>query len=58
MSTIEKLNNYIDGNWVESTAEKILEVHNPATAEVLATVPLSPAEEVDRAAQNGRSGFP
>ena len=57
MSTIEKLNNYIDGNWIESTASNILEVHNPATAEVLATVPLSPAEEVDRAAKMAAAAF-
>ena len=57
MSTIEKLNNYIDGSWVESSAGTILEVHNPATAEVLATVPLSPAEEVDRAAKMASAAF-
>jgi malonate-semialdehyde dehydrogenase (acetylating)/methylmalonate-semialdehyde dehydrogenase len=57
MSTIEKLNNYIDGAWIESTASKILEVHNPATAEVLATVPLSPAEDVDRAAKMAAAAF-
>jgi malonate-semialdehyde dehydrogenase (acetylating)/methylmalonate-semialdehyde dehydrogenase len=57
MSTIEKLNNFIDGSWIESTASKILEVHNPATAEVLATVPLSPAEEVDRAAKMAAVAF-
>jgi malonate-semialdehyde dehydrogenase (acetylating)/methylmalonate-semialdehyde dehydrogenase len=57
MSTIEKLNNYMDGDWVESNAGTILEVHNPATADVLATVPLSPAEEVDRAAKIAATAF-
>ena len=38
----EKLLNYVDGGWRESAAERYLDVPNPATAEVLATVPLSP----------------
>ncbi len=57
MSTIEKLNNFIDGSWIESSASKILEVHNPATAEVLVNVPLSPAEDVDRAAKMAAAAF-
>jgi len=57
MSNIEKLNNFIDGTWVEPAGIQTLEVHNPATAEVLATVPLSPAEEVDRAAKTAATAF-
>src|SRR5512133_1646271 len=51
MSQPEKLQNYINGAWCPSSAQDYLEVHNPATAEVLARVPLSPPEEVDQAAQ-------
>ena len=47
----EKLFNYIDGSWKESAASQYLNVTNPATAEVLAQVPLSLAAEVDEAAQ-------
>ena len=39
-----------------SAAEQVL-IHNPATAEVLGSVPLSPAEEVDRAAQAAAAAF-
>ncbi len=46
----EKLKNFINGQWVPSTASEWLQVANPATAEVLGEVPLSPAEEVDQAA--------
>jgi malonate-semialdehyde dehydrogenase (acetylating)/methylmalonate-semialdehyde dehydrogenase len=53
----EKLLNYIDGNWCESSASQYLEVNNPATAEVLARVPLSPADEVDQAAQAAARAF-
>ena len=49
MSQAEILKNYIGGTWVESTATEYLDVNNPATGEVIARTPLSPAEEVDRA---------
>jgi len=39
--------NYVNGNWQRSAATDFLEVINPATAEALAKVPLSPAAEVD-----------
>lgn len=51
MSEPRKIPNYIDGAWRDSSASQFLDVHNPATAEVLAQVPLSPAEEVALAAQ-------
>ena len=44
------LPNYINNAWQESAADELLDVTNPATAEVLAQVPLSPAEEVHHAA--------
>ena len=44
------LPNYIDRTWQQSAADELLDVTNPATGEVLAQVPLSPAEEVDQAA--------
>jgi malonate-semialdehyde dehydrogenase (acetylating)/methylmalonate-semialdehyde dehydrogenase len=46
----DRLRNYVDGRWVESTSRVTLPVTNPATAEVLATVPLSSRQEVDQAA--------
>ncbi len=44
------LPNYINSTWQESAADELLDVTNPATGEVLAHVPLSPAEEVHQAA--------
>ncbi len=46
MSDVERLRNYVNGSWRESTAQQSLDVNNPATAELLACVPLSTAEEV------------
>lgn len=46
----ERLKNYIAGAWVDSKAAETLAVLNPASCEVLAEVPLSPAAEVQQAA--------
>jgi len=55
---MEVVRNYVDGSWREPAASERLEVLNPATGEALATVGLSLAEEVDRAAQAAAAAFP
>lgn len=52
-----KLRNYINGQWVASSATEYLDVHNPATAEVIGQVPFSPASEVDAAANAAAEAF-
>ncbi|HEY46948.1 MAG: methylmalonate-semialdehyde dehydrogenase [Anaerolineae bacterium SM23_ 63] len=52
------LKNYIDGEWVESKSREMLDVKNPATAEVIARVPLSTIDEVDHAVQAAKAAFP
>lgn len=54
---VKVLRNYINGEWVESLSDKSLEVRNPATAEVIARVPLSSAEEVEKAVQSAKNAF-
>ena len=49
--------NYINGEWQTSAATEQLEVVNPATAEVLAQVPLSPNSEVNEAASAAAEAF-
>lgn len=53
----EELLNYISGRWERSGTSETLEVHNPATSEVIATAPLSHRDEVDRAVQAGLEAF-
>jgi malonate-semialdehyde dehydrogenase (acetylating)/methylmalonate-semialdehyde dehydrogenase len=53
----ERLQNYIDGAWRPSAAEQTLNVLNPASAQVLAHVPLSPADEVHQAAEAAARAF-
>ncbi|HEY9851634.1 MAG TPA: CoA-acylating methylmalonate-semialdehyde dehydrogenase [Leptolyngbyaceae cyanobacterium] len=57
MSTLNQVKNYINGEWLASSANNYLDVINPATAEVLAAVPLSPATEVDKAAIAAADAF-
>lgn len=57
MSDRKHLLNYVNGQWQRSATEDFLDVTNPATDEVLARVPLSPAADVDRAAQAALAAF-
>src|SRR3989339_320575 len=54
---MKMLKNYIDGEWVDSSSKNFLEVRNPASAEVLAKVPLSTATEVDVAVQAAQKAY-
>ena len=51
MSAETVLNNYINNEWRRSSTSEYIDVTNPATAEVLGAVPLSPGAEVDLAAK-------
>ena len=48
---LTKVPNYVNGQWVESTATEWLEVTNPATGETIARTPLSDAAEVNAAVE-------
>ncbi|MBK9715290.1 MAG: CoA-acylating methylmalonate-semialdehyde dehydrogenase [Kouleothrix sp.] len=52
-----QLLNYIGGEWRRSRATELLDVHNPATAETLVRVPVTPRDEVDMAAQAAQAAF-
>jgi acyl-CoA reductase-like NAD-dependent aldehyde dehydrogenase len=53
----EDLKMYIDGEWVEASDGSTLDVVNPATGEVIATVPDSRPPDADRAAAAARRAF-
>jgi malonate-semialdehyde dehydrogenase (acetylating)/methylmalonate-semialdehyde dehydrogenase len=57
LMTIETLQNFIDGDWVHSQSDETLEIHNPATGEVIAKVPLSTATEVEAAIDAAHAAF-
>jgi malonate-semialdehyde dehydrogenase (acetylating)/methylmalonate-semialdehyde dehydrogenase len=54
----ERLQNFIDGAWRPSSADEALNVINPASAAVLAQVPLSPAADVNQAVEIAERAFP
>jgi len=54
----ERLRNYIDGTWRASASNEVLKILNPASAVVLAEVPLSPAAEVNQAVEAALKAFP
>ena len=54
---VETIRNYINGEWVASKSTETLPIHNPATEEVMATVPLSTHDEVDQAVRAAQAAF-
>ena len=52
-----QIRNYINGQWHIASSNARLEVINPATAQTLAQVVLSPADEVAAAAEAGQAAF-
>ena len=52
-----QLLNYVGGKWRRAQAGEFLDVRNPATAETIVRVPLSPAEEVDEAVHAAHTAF-
>lgn len=57
MKTVKILPNYINGQWHLSQTTDTLDVINPATLEILAKVPLSPAMELNQAAEMAQQSF-
>src|SRR5690625_7164107 len=53
-----QLLNYVGGAWTRSSAREHAPVHNPATGEVIARVPLSAARDVAEAVQAAAAAFP
>ncbi|PZE21662.1 CoA-acylating methylmalonate-semialdehyde dehydrogenase [Paenibacillus xerothermodurans] len=54
----QALKNWIGGTWAESSASHNEPVFNPATEEILAYVPYSTKEDVDRAVQTAKAALP
>ncbi|MBM7584065.1 malonate-semialdehyde dehydrogenase (acetylating)/methylmalonate-semialdehyde dehydrogenase [Bacillus pakistanensis] len=51
------LKNFINGQWVKAESHEALEVQNPATREILATVPISTLQDVNKAVTAARKAF-
>ena len=55
--SITKHKNFVGGEWVEAASGETMEVLNPSTGEVIAEVPRSSAEDVERAVDAARKAF-
>ena len=55
---MELVPNYIGGKWTSAASDDFSDVINPATAEVVARVPLDGFAEVNRAVQVAAGAFP
>src|SRR5271155_5455939 len=55
---IARVPNYVNGQWVESTATEWLDITNPATGEVIGKAPLSDTSEVNAAVEAAAAAFP
>ncbi|WP_205672259.1 CoA-acylating methylmalonate-semialdehyde dehydrogenase [Ammoniphilus sp. YIM 78166] len=53
----QDLKNFISGHWVESTSGKKEAVPNPATGEILAYIPISSREDLDKAVEVASEAF-
>jgi len=54
---VQTYQQFIGGEWVDSAGGQTLDVVNPATDEVVARVPASDVEDVDRAVRAAQQGF-
>src|ERR1700758_3445532 len=54
---IEIHGNYVDGREIEAGSGEMLDVRNPATGEVIARIPNSTADDIDRAMKSARAAF-
>ena len=52
--SITQYKNFVGGEWVDAASGETMEVLNPSTGEVIAEVPRSSAEDVERAVDAAR----
>ncbi|MGH9497240.1 MAG: CoA-acylating methylmalonate-semialdehyde dehydrogenase [Candidatus Sulfotelmatobacter sp.] len=55
---VTRLTNFSNGQWTESNASEWRDVVNPATGEILASVPMGGAAEVNAAVEAAAAAFP
>ena len=54
---LERRQILIDGDWIPSAGDGRIEVENPVTEEIFATIPRGSAQDVDRAAEAAATAF-
>ena len=54
---VQELQNFIGGQWTDTSYDKRSELVDPSTGEVFATAPVSSETEVDAAVQSAAAAF-
>lgn len=54
---VEHIKNFIHGEWVASSSDQVEPVYNPATDDLIAYVPMSSKEDVERAVKVAKEAF-
>jgi malonate-semialdehyde dehydrogenase (acetylating)/methylmalonate-semialdehyde dehydrogenase len=54
---VKRLQNYINGEWVDASTDNFIPVHNPATCDVIGECPDSTRADVDNAVQAAQAAF-
>lgn len=54
---VKRLQNYINGEWVDSTAREFVEIKNPARGEVLCECPLSTKADMESAIEAAQDAY-
>jgi aminobutyraldehyde dehydrogenase len=57
LNPVKAYQQFIGGQWVDAASGETLDVENPATGEVVATVPASSGADVDRAVEAAATAF-
>src|SRR3974390_1627509 len=55
---VERVQNYIGGQWKASANPEYVAITNPATGEALGSVPMGAAKDVDDAVKAARAAYP
>ena len=56
--TVRTLQNFVNGEWVASTSDRVRQIVSPVTGETIAEVPDASAEDIDRAVAAARAAQP
>src|SRR5205807_786252 len=54
---VEVHGNLVDGREIEAGSGEMLDVRNPSTGEIIAKIPNSTADDIDRAMKSARAAF-
>ncbi len=58
MSNVQKLKIFVNGRWIDSAADKYMDIYDPSRGEVIARTPCCTKTEVESAIEAAQNAFP